>query len=87
MNEQIALSLVQEDYDESEYEPIEECVDDGHVKHDSTNYYSIFLRKSDMTYWQINYTISYDNGLDDDSVYAYQVEKKEVVTTIWKAKR
>ena len=86
MDEQTALLLVQEDYNENEYEMIEECVDEGHSKHDATNYYSIALRKVDNTYWKINFIISYNYGLDEYSVYAYQVEKREVITVKWVAK-
>lgn len=82
MDSQTALKLVQEDYDENEYEPLE-FVDDGHFKHDMTRYYGIFLRKADNTYWRVNFTISCDNGLDDNSVEAYEVKKKEVTTVTW----
>lgn len=85
MDAQVALELVREDYDGDEYEAVEECVDDGHAKHDSTNYYSIFLRKSDNTYWRVSYTISYNYGLDEYSVYAEQVKKKEVIKTVWRS--
>jgi hypothetical protein len=87
MDEQTALLLVQEDYNENEYEVVEEWVDDGHEKHDATNYYNIVLRKGDNTYWKINFTSSYNYGLDEYSVYAIQVEKIEVVTTQWVAKK
>ena len=86
MDEQTALLLVQEDYNENEYEMIEEFVDEGHSKHDATNYYSIALRKVDNTYWKINFINSYNYGLDEYSVYAYQVEKREVITVKWVAK-
>ena len=87
MDEQTALLLVQEDYIGSEYEVIEEWIDDGHRKHDATNYYNIVLRKGDNTYWKINFISSYNNGLDEYSVYACQVEKKEVVTVEWVTKK
>lgn len=83
MDTQVALELVREDYDGDEYEAVEEYVDDGHAKHDSTNYYSVFLRKSDNTYWRVSYTTSYNYGLDEYSVYANQVVKKEVAKTVW----
>ena len=83
MDNQTALSLVTEDYDDKDYDIIEWGVDDGHVKHDTTAYYSVFLRKSDDTYWKVNYHTSYNYGLDEDNVYGSQVEKKEVVKTIW----
>jgi hypothetical protein len=87
MDEKTALLLVREDYNEDEYETIEEWVDDGHSKHDDTNYYNIVLRKGDNTHWKIKFTSSYNNGLDDYSVYALQVEKREVVTVQWVAKK
>ena len=87
MDEKTALLLLRENYNEDEYEAIEEWVDNGHSKHDGTNYYNIVLRKGDNTHWKINFTSSYDNGLDDDSVYAIQVEKREVVTAQWVAKK
>ena len=87
MDEETALLLVREDYNENEYEMIEEWVDDGHSKHDATNYYNIVLRKADNTYWKIDFISSYDYGLDDCSVYAYQVEKREVVTVEWAVKK
>jgi hypothetical protein len=87
MDDFAALLLLQENYNEDEYEVVEEWVDDGHRKHDSTDYYNIVLRKGDNTYWKINFTASYNDGLDDDSVYAHQVEKREVVTVKWVAKK
>ena len=83
MDEQTALLLVQEDYDDSEWENIEDCVDNGHSKHDATNYYSVFRRLSDNTYWMVHFTTSYNYGLDGYSVFAQQVRKEEVVTTKW----
>ena len=85
MDEETALMLVQEDYNPEEYEEIERWVDDGYFKHDCTCYYSIFLRKSDNTYWKVNFMSSYRDGLDEYSTYANQVEKKEVVKTMWMA--
>jgi len=87
MDEQTALLLVQEDYNADEYGVIEEWIDDGHSKHDATNYYIIVLRKGDNTYWKINFTCSYNWGFEEDSVYAYQVEKREVVTVEWVASK
>ena len=86
MDTETALSIIEEDYDDSEYEIVEDMVDDGHEKHDSTNYYSIVLRKSDNTFWKVSYTISYEDGLDEYSVYASEVEKKQVVTHLWTPK-
>lgn len=83
MDGQTALDLILEDYDENEYEVVEAYVEDGHAKHDATNYYSIFLRKLDNTYWKVNFIRSYNYGLDEDSVYASQVIKKEVTKTVW----
>lgn len=83
MDEKTALDLIQEDYEGDEYEVVEDCVDDGHAKHDSTNYYSIFLRKEDNTYWKVSFTFSYNYGLDEYSVMVDQVVKKEVITTEW----
>jgi hypothetical protein len=83
MDEQTALALVQEDYSGEEYESVEEWVDAGHHKHDTTNYYSIFRCKSDNTHWRVNFQSSYNEGLDTYSIYAYQVEKVEVVKTQW----
>lgn len=83
MDEQTAIDLIQENYEEDDYESVEEFVDDGHAKHDATNYYSIFLRKSDNTYWKVSFTSSYNWGLDEASVYASQVNKKEVTKTVW----
>jgi hypothetical protein len=85
MDDQIAIGLIQDEGVEG-YEAIEDGVDAGHFKLDITDYYSVFLRKSDNTYWQVNYQISYNYGLDEESIYFYQVEKKEVVTTVWVAK-
>jgi hypothetical protein len=79
-----AIAILHEDYDEDEYEIIEDCVDDGHVKHDVTAYYTIVLRKSDNTFWQLNWTVSYNWGINDDDVSAIQVKKEEVVKTVWK---
>jgi hypothetical protein len=87
MDEKTALSIVREDHDEGEYEFIEESVDDGHQKHDATNYYHIVLRKSDNTHWKIGFTCSYNYGLDKYSVYVHQVEKKEVVKVVWVVKK
>lgn len=86
MDYQIALNLIQEDYNESDYEPIEEWVDDGHWKHDLTQYYSIFLRKSDNTFWKVSFMSSYNEGLDEDSVEFHGVNKKEVTLIKWVSK-
>lgn len=83
MDEQTAIDLVLEDYYEDAYEMVEDWVDEGHFKHDSTHYYNIVLRKGDNTYWKINFISSYEYGLDEYSVYAHQVEKKEIVTAEW----
>jgi hypothetical protein len=85
MDYETALNLARQDYDEEEYEPIKEYVDAGHLKHDYTLYYDVYLRKSDNTYWQVFYECSYNDGLDKESVTAAQVEKKEVVTVEWVA--
>jgi hypothetical protein len=79
-----AIAILDEDYDEDVYEIIEDRVDDGHVKHDVTAYYTIVLRKSDNTFWQLGWTASYTWGIDDDDVSAIQVKKEEVVMTVWK---
>jgi hypothetical protein len=84
MEIETALDIITEDYDDADYEVIEDMVDDGHVKHDTTAYYSIVLRKSDNTYWKIRYHTSYNYGFDEHSVDVSQVEKAEVVQTIWK---
>ena len=83
MDDKTALDLVREDYDDKEYEAIETNVDVGHLKHDVTLYYCVYLRKSDNTCWQVFYECSYSEGLDASSVYTVQVEKKEVVTIEW----
>tara|TARA_R110000851_G_scaffold9707_5_gene35842 strand:+ start:675 stop:944 length:270 start_codon:yes stop_codon:yes gene_type:complete len=83
MDEQVALLLIQEDYDDSKWEIVADKVDDGHSKHDATSYYSVFNRLSDNTYWMVSFTISYSYGLDEHSVYALQVKKEEVVRTEW----
>jgi hypothetical protein len=83
MDYETALDLVREDYDDEEYKAIETDVDGGPLKHDVTLYYCVYLRKSDNTYWKVFYEYSYNKGLDDSSVTATQVEKKEVVTIEW----
>lgn len=87
MDNETALGIIQEDYDESEYMVMEEWVDDGHSKHDSTNYYSIVQRLSDKTFWKIMFTSSYNNGIDEYSIYTCEVEQKEVITHTWVPKR
>lgn len=79
-----AIAILDEYYNEDEYEIIEDCVDNGHVKHDTTAYYTIVLRKSDNTFWGLNFVSSYSYGREDDSIAVVQVEKTEVVRTIWK---
>ena len=83
MDDKTALDLVWEDCDDKEYEAIETNVDVGHLKHDVTLYYGVYLRKSDSTYWQVFYECSCSEGLDASSVYTVQVEKKEVLTIEW----
>jgi hypothetical protein len=85
MDYETALNLAQENYDARDYEAIEENVDAGHLKHDTTLYYGVYLRKLDNTYWQVFYACSYNDGFDEDSVEVRQVEKKEVVTVEWEA--
>jgi hypothetical protein len=84
MNNETALNIIQEEYDEDEYEVIE-VGEDGFVKHDITAYYIIVLRKSDSTYWNIAYLSSYNYGLEEDSVRVEQVKKVEFVQTVWRA--
>jgi len=86
MDEQTALNMLREDYLYSEYEAVEEWVDDGHQKHDITSYYSIFLRKRDNTFWKVCFLYSYSHGLDEYGVRAFEVEKKEVKTVEWVSK-
>lgn len=89
MDNETALDIIREDYDDSEYEVVEGCVDDGHSKHDSTNYYSVVQRLSDKTFWKILFTSSYNYGIDEYSIYTCEVEKVEVVRHKWipKAKK
>ena len=84
MDNETALNIIQEEYDEDEYEVIEGG-EDGHVKHDVTAYYTIVLRKSDNTHWKIGYHSSYNYGLDEYSVRVEQVKKAEFVQTVWRA--
>lgn len=84
MNNETALNIIYEDYDEGEYEVIE-VGEVGFVKHGIAAYYIIVLRKSDSAYWKLGYRISYKYGLDEYSVSADQVEKVEVVQTVWRA--
>lgn len=86
MNEEQALEIVYGDYDESLYTLIVDSKDDGHVTHDITAYHSIVQRLSDHTYWKIRYMLSYDEGLDEDDIFHYEVEPVEVMTTEWKRK-
>lgn len=86
MNPETALEIIREDYDESAYTVIEDNVDDGHVKHDSTAYYTIVQRQSDKTFWMISFTASYNYGLDEDSISTSEVERKEITTYKWVSK-
>lgn len=81
MDEETALMLVQEDYNPEEYEVIESWVDAGNFEYDRACYYSIFLRKSDNTYWKVIFY--YSQSLGGYNTYAHQVEKEEVVKTMW----
>lgn len=83
MDNETALDIIREDYDESEYEVIEDSVDDGHLKHDINKYYHIVQRLSDKTFWKILFMSSYNYGLDEYSIYACEVEKVEVVRHKW----
>jgi len=84
MNNETALNIIQEEYDEDEYEVIE-VGEDGFVKHDVTAYYIIVSRKSDNTHWKIGYHSSYNYGLDEYSIWVEQVKKVEFVQTVWRA--
>ena len=83
MDNETALAIIYEDYDDNEYQVVEDTVDDGHYKHDSTNYYSVVHRLSDKTFWKILFTSSYNDGIDEGSIYACEVEKVEVVRHKW----
>ena len=89
MDNETALDIIREDYDDSEYKVVEDTVDDGHYKYDSTNYYSVVQRLSDKTFWKILFTSSYNYGIDEYSIYTCEVEKVEVVRHKWipKAKK
>lgn len=83
MDTKTALAIVLEDYDDDEYFFIEDMVDYGHVKHDRTAYYCIVQRQSDKTFWKISYVSSYENGIDEDSAEACEVERKEIKKYKW----
>jgi hypothetical protein len=87
MDYETALSIAREDYDPEQYEVIEGWVDDGHIKHDITLYYSIIRRKVDNTFWKVEFMVSYSDGLDIDNIESWEVERKEVVTIAWMAKQ
>ena len=87
MDEQTALDLVMGKYGGDDYNAVVEDVDDGHEKHDITNYYSVYQCKSDNTFWKVNYSVSYNYGLDEYSVYFCEVEKEEVLTVTWVLKQ
>jgi hypothetical protein len=86
MDHETALSIARGDCNPEQYEFIRFCVDDGYIKHDIAIYYSIIRRKVDNTFWKVEFMLSYDNGLDEDSIESWEVERKEVVTTAWMAK-
>lgn len=83
MDFETALSLVTEDHDEKEYTLITDWVDDGHSKHDYTDYYIIALSKVDNTFWRINFTSSYSYGVSEDYLFWYKVKKKAVTQEVW----
>lgn len=83
MDNKTALDIVRCRYDENLYKVIEEAVDDGHVKHDVTACYDIAHDLTDDTYWRIGYHTSYECGLYEYSISTRQVEKTEVVKTVW----
>ena len=86
MKHETALSLVTGDFCSTEFLIVEDTVDNGHHKHDSTDYYTVALRKSDNSYWMIHFVMSYNWGLDEDSLDILEVEKVEVTRTEWKTK-
>ncbi len=86
MDQETALEIIREDYNESTYTVIEDSVDAGHVKHDSTAYYTIVQRQSDKTFWRISFTVSYNYGLDEYSISTSEVKKKEITTYKWVSK-
>jgi len=86
MKHETALSLVMGDFCDTEFLIVEDTEDNGHYKHDSTDYYTVALRKSDNSYWMINFVMSYSYGLDEDSLHILEVEKVEVTRTEWKTK-
>ena len=82
MNEELAYRLVAEDItDEEEAEWLEVLydVDNGHVKHDVTEYYSIYKHKPTGKLYQIFYSQSYEYGMDE---YVTFQEVEEVEKTI-----
>jgi len=86
MKHETALSLVMGDFCDTEFLIVEDTIDNGHFKHDSTGYYIVALRKSDNSYWRINFVMSYNWGIDEDSLYTQEVEKVEFTRTEWKTK-
>lgn len=84
MNEEIAIDIINEDYDEDDYQFVEGG-EDGFVKHDITAYYIIVKQLSDNTFWQVSYHSSYEYGFDEYSVMYHKVKKVEKVTTAWVA--
>lgn len=84
MNEEIAIRIAKEDYDEGNYQYVEGG-EDGFVKHDITAYYIIVKQLSDNTFWQISYYSSYNYGFDEYSVSWWKVRAVEKVITSWVA--
>jgi hypothetical protein len=84
MDTKTAIAILHEDYNKDEYEIIEDRVDYWHVKHYTTAYYTIVLRKSDNTFWRLGWVASYNGGIEGVDVDVIQVKKEEVVMTVWK---
>ena len=91
MNEEIAYALIMgeelpDGIEEDQFTFLIEGEDDGHYKHDITDYYSIVKDTITGGLWRLNYQCSYNNGLLDDSVYFTPVEEvtKTVTTYVLK---
>jgi hypothetical protein len=92
MNEEIAYALVAgaelpDGIEEGRFDFLVEGEDDGHFKHDITDYFSVVKDTTTGDLWRLNYQCAYYDGLLDDSITFYPVEEVTKTVTTYVVKK
>ena len=89
MTPELALALVmEEDHPEYDnYEFIVEGEEDGFVAFDISAYHHVVKNSTTGDLYQIDYEVSYQDGVHEISIGYCPVVAKEVITTVYELKK